>query len=76
MSDLGFTYTIKDQVVTLYHGEKKATVLRGQKALEFIDETENASSAALQQLMARLTGNYKHGNERHARNVRKDRYKY
>ena len=75
MSDLGFTYTIKNDAVTVYHDGRKATVLRGRKALEFMDEAETASFAAMQQLMARLTGNYKRGNERHARNVRNERYK-
>jgi len=76
MSDLGFTYTIKGDVVTLYHNGKQATVLRGRKALDFVGEADSAPFAGMQQLMARLTGNYKHGNERHARNVRKERYKY
>ncbi|NNK86268.1 MAG: hypothetical protein HKO91_12025 [Desulfobacterales bacterium] len=76
MDDLNFTYTVKNDEVTIYHHGKKATTLRGQKAIEFCDEAENLDFSALQQLMARLTGNYKRGNEKQAKNVRKNRYNY
>jgi hypothetical protein len=38
--------------------------LRGRRAQEFLD---NVVSGDPQELMARVTGNYKHGNERQAR---------
>jgi hypothetical protein len=48
--------------------------LRGADAIDFIAEVESSDSAGAQQLMARVTGNYKHGNERlastHPRNRR------
>lgn len=43
-----------------HHG-RRATVLRGQRASEFLAEVEHGDP---QQLMARLTGNFKRGNER------------
>ena len=74
MDNLNFTYIIKNDEVTIYHHEKKATVLRGNKAIEFCDDAEILDFASLQQLMARLTGNYRRGNEKHAKSIRKSRY--
>jgi hypothetical protein len=50
-------------VVITHHG-RRATVLRGPRAVEFVDEVESGDA---QQVMARWTGNYKRGNERSAR---------
>ena len=66
----GFAYDVRrgGEVVITHHG-KRATVLRGARAAEFVDEVEAGDA---QQVMARWTGNYKRGNERtasaHARN--------
>ncbi len=74
-SDLGFTYRSRKSgdVEILHHGRVAAT-LRGHDAEDFLTEAPDASSAEAQQLMARLTGNYKRGNERlasqHTRNRR------
>ena len=53
--------------VRIFHGDTLATTLRGTPAQDFLAKAERASPQAQQQLMARLTGNYKHGNERQAR---------
>lgn len=53
-------------VVILYH-EAPVTVLRGQRAQRFLDRAATADAEALQQLMARATGNFKRGNERDAK---------
>jgi hypothetical protein len=67
--DLGFTYQARKQgEVLIYHHGRLATTLRGEAAMEFLDECEGGDLAATQQLMARVTGNYKHGNERTAMN--------
>lgn len=50
-------------VVVTHHGRLAAT-LRGDRADEFIDDVGDSSD---QELMARLTGNYKRGNERQGR---------
>jgi len=67
----GFTYARRKNgdVVISHHG-RVATVLRDRKAAEFL---ENATSGDDQELMARLTGNYKHGNEREAANHPRNR---
>ena len=73
--DLGFTYRIrKNGEVEIFHRGCLATTLRGNDAEDFKQEAQDESSAEAQQLMARVTGNYKHGNERaasqHPRNRR------
>lgn len=73
--DLGFTYRSRKNgdVEILHHGRVAAT-LRGHDAQDFLTDAPDATSAEAQQRMARLTGNYKRGNERlasqHARNRR------
>ncbi|WP_062206776.1 hypothetical protein [Streptomyces sp. NBRC 109706] len=68
----GFAYTTRpDGTVTITHHGAQAGVLRGGRAARFLNEVE-AGDAQL--VMARWTGNYKHGNERvarsHPRNAR------
>ena len=65
----GFAYDVRrdGEVVITHHG-KRATVLRGPRAAEFVDEVEtDRDELSAQQVMARWTGNYKRGNERAAR---------
>lgn len=73
--DLGFTYRLrKSGEVEIFHRGRLASTLRGRDAEDFKQEVQDASSAEAQQLMARVTGNYKRGNERtasqHPRNRR------
>jgi hypothetical protein len=69
---LGFDYVVRDdgEVRVLRHG-RVVTVLRGGAASRFLREVETRDP---QQVMARVTGNYKRGNERlakrHPRNRR------
>ena len=65
----GFEYDVRrdGEVVITHHG-KRATVLRGPRAAEFVDEVETGpDELSAQRVMARWTGNYKRGNERTAR---------
>lgn len=63
--DLGFTYKVRSSGnIEVFHRGRKATTLRGPVAAEFLEDAEAMSDEGLQQAMARLTGNYKHGNER------------
>ena len=68
----GFSYACrKNGDVVIHHHGRIATVLRGRKAIDFLGEVVAGDD---QELMARVTGNYKHGNERdtsqHPRNRR------
>jgi hypothetical protein len=65
--DLGFTYHASKQgEVRISHHGRFVTILRGEAAQEFVETCDEGDFAAQQQLMARMTGNYKHGNERTA----------
>ncbi len=50
--------------MVISHVGRRATVLRGRRAVDFLAEVELGDG---QELMARLTGNYRRGNERIAR---------
>ncbi len=60
----GFEYEERDgEVVVLHHG-RRATTLRGDRARQFLAEVGSGDG---QLLMAKVTGNYRHGNERTAK---------
>lgn len=74
-SDLGFAFrTRKNGDVEILHRGRIASTLRAGDAANFLDEVAGSDPAHAQQLMARITGNYKRGNERvagqHPRNRR------
>ena len=63
----GFRYSVsKAGVVTFTHHSRPAGTLRGQAAASFLAFAGrlDEDSEELQQRIARLTGNYKRGNER------------
>jgi hypothetical protein len=73
--DLGFTWRRrKNGDVEILHKGRLASTLRGNDAAEFLSAADSSELIDLQPLMARITGNYKHGNERmaaeHPRNMR------
>jgi hypothetical protein len=64
---LGFSFRErKGAVVEVFHHGRLASTLRGHDAQDFLAEVGSCSAADAKQLMARLTGNYKRGNERQA----------
>lgn len=66
----GFDYMERGGDVVITHRGKPATTLRGAKAAAFLEDVEQENP---QELMARLTGNYRRGNERQARNHPRNR---
>lgn len=67
----GFAYDARTTgEVQITHHDRPASTLRGQTAARFLAEVENGDP---QQLMARMTGDYKRGNERIARNHLRNR---
>jgi c-di-AMP phosphodiesterase-like protein len=73
--DLGFRFRkSKSGEVVVTRNGKTVTTLRASNAADFLVEAETADSFSQQQLMARVTGNYKRGNEKlaslHPRNLR------
>jgi len=59
---VGFTFVRrKNGEVAISHHGRPAVILRGPMAAKFLADVETRDA---QQLMARITGNYKRGNER------------
>lgn len=50
--------------VAISHDGRPATTLRRRKAAEFVESVAGLSDDEAQDVMARLTGNHKRGNER------------
>lgn len=67
----GFSWTRRKngEVIIEHHG-RRAAVLRGRTAEEFLDDVTPGDD---QEIMARVTGNYEHGNERESRNRPRNR---
>lgn len=62
--DLGFSHRRrKTGEVQVLHRGRMAATLRGAAAEDFLAEVAGGDAGDAQQLMARMTGNYKHGNE-------------
>ncbi|MCW3493598.1 hypothetical protein [Microbacterium sp. SSM24] len=57
----GFVFAVRGDRVEIRHDGRLAATLRGSAASKFLDDVERRDP---QQLMARVTGNYKRGNER------------
>lgn len=70
MAAEGFDFRVRGQDVEITHHGARATTLRGAKAAQFLREVEDGDP---QELMARLTGNYRRGNERVARDHPRNR---
>jgi len=59
-----FSYrTSKDGRVFVYWHGKQVTILKGDKARKFAADVERSDDQQAQSLMARVTGNFKRGNE-------------
>jgi hypothetical protein len=73
-ADLGFSYrATKRGVVFVHHHDRLATTLRGDAAADFLREAAGADADERQQIMARVTGNYRRGNERLAKDHPRNR---
>lgn len=60
-----FTYrATKDGQVLIDRDRRRVTVLAGERARRFLRRTADAGPQAVQLELARVTGNYKRGNER------------
>lgn len=61
-----FSYRVtKDQKVLIYWYNKLVMTLKGDKAQKFIRRIDEAGPEDAQLVMAKTTGNFKRGNERH-----------
>lgn len=57
----------KDGRVQITFEGRPAKTLAGKDAVRFLSRVESMDSRSAQQLMAKMTGQFKFGNERHAR---------
>lgn len=57
----------KNGKISICWKEKEVMILKGKKADKFSLQMENASEFDAQMMMAKITGNFKHGNEREAK---------
>jgi hypothetical protein len=72
--DLGFTFRMtKNGEVFVHRRGKLATTLRGEAAADFLADIDGADDDEQQQIMARITGNYRRGNERLPKNHPRNR---
>ncbi len=72
--DLGFQYReLKSGDVEVLHHGRRASTLRGRDAVDFLAEIDGAKTCEAQHVMARITGNYKRGNERLASQHQRNR---
>lgn len=69
----GFDWHERGGDVRITHHGGLATTLRGAAAVEFLAEVHAIDTRAQQELMARVTGSYRHGNERTARDHPRNR---
>lgn len=60
-----FSYKIsKDKKVFIYWQGKAVTILKEKESNKFLERIATASTKEAQLIMAKATGNFKHGNER------------
>lgn len=65
LADEPFSYQAsKEGKVLLYYRGKLVRTLDGQKATKFIAQVENTGDTEAQLIMAKITGNFKRGNEK------------
>ena len=65
LADEPFSHaTRSDGSVVILYRAAPITILRGKAATRFLARLDGADGGAAQQLMARVTGNFKRGNER------------
>ena len=66
-----FTYKItKDKKVFISYEGKHVTTLSGKKAEDFIKRIQNTEGKDAQLIMAKVTGNFKRGNEKLFKSMR------
>ena len=67
--DLGFSFSVsKKGDLVIYRQGRVATRFSRTRGVDIANQLEMSSFPEQQQIMARLTGNYKHGDERQSSN--------
>lgn len=58
---------LKDNKLQIFWHDKPVMILKGNQSLELLNKLESAEGKDVQLLLAKVTGNFKHGNERLAK---------
>lgn len=60
-----FSYRVsKDNKIFLFWNDKQVMILKGKDSEKFLAKIDRANSFEAQLIMAKITGNFKHGNEK------------
>jgi len=59
-----FSYRERQDKVFIFWYKKQVMILKGQQARKFLDKIAHLEGKEAQLAMAKITGNFKHGNER------------
>ena len=65
LEDFPFSFRkYKNGSVSVFYKEREVTILKGKNAESFVTKIESTDDLEAQMVMAKITGNFKHGNER------------
>lgn len=65
LKDAPFTYKVaKDNKVFIFWQERQVMILKDKASERFLAKIEKADKLEAQLIMAKITGNFKHGNEK------------
>lgn len=68
VKDQAFSYKVrKDNKLFIYYYGKQVRILTRQKARQVIEDLKYADKTETQYILARITGNFKRGNEKEAK---------
>ena len=68
-----FSFTeIRNDRVTIFYRERSVTTLKGKLAIQFLARIDRANTIEQQRIMAKVTGNFKRGNEHPVKNSRQE----
>ena len=68
LKDYPFSYKLgKEGKVLIYHYDKQIKVISGKKSKSLIEKLEWSNEDEEQMVLAKITGNFKRGNERKAK---------
>lgn len=60
-----FSYKLtKDKKILIYWNGKQVLILKGKESQRFLDKIKSADVKEVQLILAKITGNFKHGNEK------------
>jgi hypothetical protein len=57
----------KNGTISIYWNAKEIMILKGKPAQKFASQIEDANESEIQLILAKITGNFKRGNEREAK---------